>query len=164
MEFVFHADSSRCPDVFEHDKSCSCLADPGCDVLVCASVLINHGSQVDKRLHLPDGLSTNCDWCVGSCVYLHQLGFLPVNLEPCPCWCGLQESGLVLHLAVIVWWSARSLGKSRLSCCVQWCALYTVVPTCCSSLHDPVADQEVEEWWKQAPLPNSVFTLKFSDS
>ena len=85
MEFGFHADSSRCPDVFEHDESCSCLANSGCDVLVCAYLLVNHAFQVDERLHLRDGLSTNRDWCVGSCVHLHQLGLLPVDLEPCPC-------------------------------------------------------------------------------
>ena len=85
MEFGFHADSSRCPDVFEHDESCSCLANSGCDVLVCAYLLVIHAFQVDERLHLRDGLSTNRDWCVGSCVHLHQLGLLPVDLEPCPC-------------------------------------------------------------------------------
>ena len=35
-EFGSHADSSRCLDVFEHDESCSCLANSGCDVSVCA--------------------------------------------------------------------------------------------------------------------------------
>ena len=84
-EFGSHADSSRCPDVFEHDESCSCLADSGCDVSVCASLLVNHTSQVDERPHLPYGLSTNCDWCVGSCVHLHQLSLPSVDLEPCPC-------------------------------------------------------------------------------
>ena len=82
-EFGSHADSSRCSDVFEHDESCSCLADSGCDVSVCASLLGNYTSQVDERLHLPDGLSTSCDWCVDSCVHLHQLGLLHVDLEPC---------------------------------------------------------------------------------
>ena len=101
--FGFHADSNRSPDVFEHDECCSCLADSGCDVSVCASLLVNQATQVDERLHLPDVLSTNCDWCVGNCVHLHKLGLLPVDLVPCPCCCGLQESGLVLHLAVIVW-------------------------------------------------------------
>ena len=57
-ELDFHVDSSRCPDVFEHDESCSCLADFGCDVSVCESLLVDHASQVDDRLHLPDGLST----------------------------------------------------------------------------------------------------------
>ena len=84
-EFGSHADSSRCPDVFEHDESCSCLADSGCDVSVCACLMVNHASQADERLHLPDGLSTNCDWCVGSCVHLHQFSLLSVDLEPCPC-------------------------------------------------------------------------------
>ena len=74
MAFGSHADSSRCPDVFEHDKSCSCLADSGSDVSVCASLMVNHTSHVDERLHLPYGLSTNCDWCVGICVHLlHML-------------------------------------------------------------------------------------------
>ena len=41
-KFGSHADSSRCPDVFEHDKSCSCLANSGCDISVCTSLLINH--------------------------------------------------------------------------------------------------------------------------
>ena len=59
-------------------------ADSGCDVSVCASLLVNHTSQEDERLHLPVGLSTNCDWCVSSCVNFHQLGLLPVDLEPCP--------------------------------------------------------------------------------
>ena len=102
MQFGSHADSSRCPDVFKHEESCSCLADSGCDVSVCASLSVNHASQVDERLHLPDGLLAICGGTVGSCVHLHQLGLLPVDLEPCPCWCGLRESGLVLHLAVIV--------------------------------------------------------------
>ena len=106
-----HADSSRCPHVFEHDESCSYLADSGCDVSVCASLLVNHASQVDKRVHLPDGLSTNCDWCVGSCVHLRQLSLLSVDLEPCPCWCGLRESGIVLHLAVIVWQGRQVIGE-----------------------------------------------------
>ena len=44
---------------FEHDEGCSCLADSGCDVSVCASLLVNYDSQVDERLHLLDGLSTN---------------------------------------------------------------------------------------------------------
>ena len=47
--------------------------------------MVNHTSQVDERLHLPDGLSINCDWCVGSCVHLHQLGLLPVDLELVHC-------------------------------------------------------------------------------
>ena len=37
-----------------------------------------------KDPHLPDRFPTNCDWCVGSCVHLNQLGLLPVDLEPCP--------------------------------------------------------------------------------
>ena len=82
-EFGSHADSSRCPDVFVHDESCS--ASSGCDISVCASQLVNHASQIDKRLHLLDGLPTNCDWCVGSSVHLHQLSLLPVDHEPCPC-------------------------------------------------------------------------------
>ena len=69
-EFGSHADSSRCPDAFEHDESCSCLADSAFDVSDCASLLVTHTSQVDERLHLSYGLSTNCDWCVGSCVHL----------------------------------------------------------------------------------------------
>ena len=108
-----HADSSRCPDVFEHDESCSCLAHSGCDVSVCASLLFNHTSQVDERLHLPYGLSTNCDWCVGSCVHLHQLSLLSVDLEPCLCWCDLQESGLDLHLAVIVWQERQVISEVK---------------------------------------------------
>ena len=75
-----HADSSRCPEVFERDKTCSCLADSSCEVSLCASLLVNHASQVDERLQPPDGLSTKCDGCVGSCVHLHQLGLLPVDL------------------------------------------------------------------------------------
>ena len=55
------------------------------DISVCASLMVNHTSQVDERLHLPHGLSTNCDWCVGSCVHLHQLSLLSVDIEPCPC-------------------------------------------------------------------------------
>ena len=60
-EFGPHVDSSRCPDVFEHDESCFCPVDSGCDVSVCAFLLVNHASQVDKRLHLSNGLSTNHD-------------------------------------------------------------------------------------------------------
>ena len=30
---------------------------------------------------------------------------------PCPCWCGLQESGLVLHLAVIVWQECQVISE-----------------------------------------------------
>ena len=38
--------------------------------------------------------------------------------------------------------------------------MYTIVPTCCSDLYDPVDDQEEEEQWKQAPLPNSSLHLE----
>ena len=110
-EFGSHADSPRCPDSFEHDESCSCLEDSECDVSVCVFLLVNQASQVDERLHLPDGLSTKCDWCVGCCVHLQQLGLFPVDLEPCPCWCGLQESGLVLHLVVDVWQECQVISK-----------------------------------------------------
>ena len=152
--------SSRCPDVFEHDESCSCLADSGCDDSVCASLSVSHASLVDKRLHLPDGLSTNCDWCVGSCVHLYQLGLLPGDLEPCPCWCGLQQTGLVLHPAVIVWQERQVTSEVEVVWLRPECPLYTVVPTCCSGLRDPVDDQEEEKWWKKAPLPNSSLHLK----
>ena len=66
-----------------------------------------------RKTPSPLWLSTNCDWCVGSCVHLHQLGLLPVDLEPCPCWCGLQESGLVLHLAVIVWQERQVISEDE---------------------------------------------------
>ena len=47
-ELGSHADSSRCPEVFVHDESSSCLADYDCDVSVCASLLVNHASQVNE--------------------------------------------------------------------------------------------------------------------
>ena len=50
------------------------------------------GSFVASSVLSPCLTSVKQDW-------LH----IGVDLEPCPCWCGLQESGLVLHLAVIVW-------------------------------------------------------------
>ena len=80
---------------------------------------VNHASQEDQRLHLPDGLSTNCDWCVGSCVHLHQLGLLLVDLEPCSRWCGLQESGLVLQWLRLCDRRARSSAELKSSSCVQ---------------------------------------------
>ena len=43
---------------------------------------VNHASLEEERLHLPDRLSINCDLCVGRCVHLHQLGLLPIDLEP----------------------------------------------------------------------------------
>ena len=163
-EFGSHADSSRCPDVFEHDESCSCLADSGCDVSVRASLLVNHTSQIDERLHLPDGLSTNCDWCIDSCVHLHQLCLLPVDLEPSPCWCGLQESGLVLHLAVIVWQERQASAKSRSSSCVR--------NVLCIPLFLPVVvifiiqsmTRRKRKSESRHPCRTPVFTSKLSDS
>ena len=101
-KFGSRADLFGGPDVLEHDKGCSSFADPGCDISVHAPLLVNGTSKVEEGIHLPDGLSPNCDWCVGSGVDLHQLSFLPVDLGPCPSSYGLQVGGLVLHLAVAV--------------------------------------------------------------
>ena len=54
------------PDVLEHDKSCSGLASPGCDISVRAPPSVNCTPNVDEGIHFPDGLFTDCDWCVGS--------------------------------------------------------------------------------------------------
>ena len=78
------------------------FANPGCDISVRAPLTVNGTSKVEERIHLPDGLSPDCDWCVGGGVDLHQLSFLPVDLKPCPSRCGLQAGGLVLHLTVAV--------------------------------------------------------------
>ena len=108
-KFVSRADLFGGPDVLEHDKGCSCFADPGCDISVRVSppppppsLSVNGNSTVEERIHLPDGLSRDCNWCVGSGVDLHQLSFLPADLKPCPSRYGLQAGGLVLHLAVAV--------------------------------------------------------------
>ena len=68
--------------------------------LSVAPLSVNGTSKVEG-IHLPDGLSPDCDWCVGSGVDLHQLSF-PVDHKPCPSRYGLQVGGLVLHLAVAV--------------------------------------------------------------
>ena len=87
-KFGFRADLFGGPDL-EHDKGCSCFADPDCDISVRAPLLVNGTSKVEEGIHLPDGLSLDCDWCVGSGVDLHQLSFLPVDLKPCPSRYGL---------------------------------------------------------------------------
>ena len=43
----FSADSSRCPDVFEHDESCSCFADSGCDASFGGYVDIHSCARVN---------------------------------------------------------------------------------------------------------------------
>lgn len=75
--------------------------------------------QVIKRLHLPDGLSIDRDWCVGSGLEPHLFSFLPVDLEPCFSWWYPQASSLVLHLAVVGWQASGSRWSRRSSCCVQ---------------------------------------------
>ena len=63
------------PDVLEHDKGCSCFADPGYDISVRAPLSLNGTSKIEEGIHLPDELSPNCDWCVGSGFDLRQLRF-----------------------------------------------------------------------------------------
>ena len=101
-KFGSRADPFGGPDVLEHDKGCPCVADPGCDISVRAPLSVNGTSKVEEGIHLPDGLFPDCDWCVGSGVDLHHLSFFPADIEPCPTRYGLQASGLVLHLAVVV--------------------------------------------------------------
>ena len=84
MKFGSCPDLIGRPDVLEHDKSCSGLANPDCDISVRTPLSVNCTPKVDERIHFPDGLSTDCDWCVGSGVNLHQLCFLLADLEPCP--------------------------------------------------------------------------------
>ena len=52
--------------------------------LSVAPLSVNGTSKVEEGIHLPDGLSPDCNWCVDSGVDLHQLSFLPVDLKPCP--------------------------------------------------------------------------------
>ena len=101
-KFGSRADLFGGPNVLEHDKGCSCFSDPGCDISVRTLLSVNSTSKVEEGIHLPDGLSPNCDWYVGSGVDLHHLSFLPADLKPCPSRYGLQAGGLVLHLAVTV--------------------------------------------------------------
>ena len=148
------------PDVLEHDKSCSGLANPDCDISVRTPLSVNCSAKVDERIHFPDGLSTDCDWCVGSGVNLHQLCFLLADLEPCPSWYDLQAGVLFLHLSVVVWQEHQVMSKVEVIQLRPECPLYPVVPACCGGLHDPVDDQKEEKWWQQAPLTDSSLDLE----
>ena len=55
---------------------------------------------------------------------------------------------------------ARSSVKSRSSSCVQSVHCIPLFLPAVSDLHDPVDDQEEEERWKEAPLPNSSLHLE----
>ena len=149
--------TTRC---LEHDKSCSGLANPDCDISVRTPLSVNCTAKVDERIHFPDGLSTDCDWCVGSGVNLHQLCFLLADLESCPSWYGLQAGGLVLHLSVVVWQERQVISRVEVIQLRPGCPLYPVVPACCGGLHDPVDDQKEEKWWQQAPLTDSSLDLE----
>ncbi|CAH3121817.1 unnamed protein product [Pocillopora meandrina] len=59
--------------VLEHDKNCSGLANPGCDISVHAPLSVNCTPKVDEGIHFPDGLSTDCDWCFGSGTQVHSI-------------------------------------------------------------------------------------------
>ena len=157
-EFGFHADSSRWPDVFEHDEICSCLADSGCDASVCASLLVNRASQVDERLYLPD---------MGSPPTVRWQLYSSLSARSSSCW----SWALSLLMRSQGEWSCPASGcncvtgapghqRGRGNLAVSKCPLYTVVPACCSGPHDPVNDNEEEERWKQAPLPNSSLHLE----
>ena len=63
-------------------------------------------------------------------------------------------------MAVIVWQERQVISEVEVVWLRLECPLYTVVPTCCCGLRDPVDDQEEEERWKQAPLPNSSLHLE----
>ena len=111
-EFGSHADSPRYPGTYEHDKSCSCLEDFECDVSAVSpcwsTTLPRYTKDSISLMGSPPNVTGRC---IGCCVHLHQLGLFPVDIEPCSCWCGLQESGLVLHLVVDVWQECQVINK-----------------------------------------------------
>ena len=122
-------------------------------------------------------------WRLGLCLPVGQSRFLGRRKTPPPWW-ALHQLWLVRWqlcsfssarssscwswaLSLLMWspadWSCPASGcdcvtgasghqrsRGRLAA-----SRVSTVPTCCSSLHDPVDDQEEEEWRKQAPLPNS---------
>jgi hypothetical protein len=61
------------PDIPQHIKNPFCFANPCCDVSVSAPppLFVDHTSLIDKGRNLSDGLSTDCDWCVGSGINFH---------------------------------------------------------------------------------------------
>ena len=50
-KFGFRADLFGGPDVLEHDKGCSCFADPGYDISVRAPLSVNGTSKVEEGIH-----------------------------------------------------------------------------------------------------------------
>ena len=119
-EFGSHADSSRCPDVFEHDKSCSCLADSGCDVSVCASLMVYHTSQIDEGLHLPYGLSTTAALQLpffGNASGVNLEENSGVGVPKAVCCCIQLHSGNSCDVAgVKLWWPCCSFGSITAIC------------------------------------------------
>ena len=119
-KFGSRADLFGGPDVLEHDKGCPCFADPGCDISVRAPLSVNGTSKLEEGIHLPEGLSPDCDCCVGSGVDLHHLSvvFLLI-LSPGPSRYGLLRVVLSCICPWLCYRSARSSAKSRSSSCVH---------------------------------------------
>ena len=106
------------PGVLEHDKGCSCFADPGCDISVRAPLSVNGTSKVEEGIHLPDGLSWTVTgvWAVElifiSSVFLLILSPVPANMVSRQ----LVLSCIWLRLCERI---ARSSAKLRSSSCVH---------------------------------------------
>lgn len=120
-------------------------------------------SHIDEGLNFSGGLPTNFDWFLDGGVNLHQFWFFfLLILSPVPA-------------DILAWWSffciwlwlcerrVRSSEKSRVEIRFEF-PLYTILPVCCCSPHDPVKvnNQEEEEWWQQTSLLNSCLTSRLS--
>ena len=116
-KFGSRADLFGGPDVLEHDKGCSCFADPGCDISVRAPLLVNGTSKVEEEIRRPDGLSPTVTGVLAvELIFISSVFFLLI-LRPVP---ADMVSRRVFLSCIWLWLcdrSARSSAKSRSSSC-----------------------------------------------
>ena len=112
------ADLSGGPNVLEHDKGCSCFADPGCDISVRAPLLVNGTSKKKESTSLMHSPPSLTGVLAVELIFISSVFFLLI-LRPVP---ADTVSRQVVSSCIWLWLcdrDARLSAKSRSSGCIH---------------------------------------------